>query len=140
MQVLVARATSSPSPFTTSHSVIPTVSPRFTNRPCAVSFVFHTGLRKLIQLQRGERLALLQRGGERDAHRSVGDVAQDAAVQRAHRVGVPLISVELEARLPLGHLQQPHPQQLANERRRHFASRHPLHHFQHLRHGGSPSG
>src|SRR5262249_30657864 len=48
------------------------------------------------QLDGRERLALPQRGGVGEPHGRVGQVAVDAAVQRAHRVVVPLVRLQLE--------------------------------------------
>src|SRR6266568_9042433 len=51
------------------------------------------------QLERGERLAVFERAGVSKAHRGVGQVAQDAAVDGAHRIGVLFqVGVELEYR------------------------------------------
>src|ERR1041384_2201118 len=40
------------------------------------------------EVEGGEGLVVLEGGGERDAHGGIGDVAQDAAVEGAHGVGV----------------------------------------------------
>src|SRR6185295_6263000 len=44
----------------------------------------------------GEGLVVLEGGGEGGAHRGVGEVAEDAAVEGAHGVGVALGGVELD--------------------------------------------
>src|SRR5262245_58725270 len=51
-----------------------------------------------LQLDGRERLALAQRGGVGVAHRCVGQVAIDAAVEGAHRVVVALVGLHLEDR------------------------------------------
>src|SRR5438067_11569326 len=48
-----------------------------------------------LQLECGERLVMLERSGVGKPHRGIGQVTQDAAVNSAHRIGVPL-QVRLE--------------------------------------------
>lgn len=43
-----------------------------------------------LQFERGECLLVLQRAGVGETHRGVGQVAQDPAVDSAHRIGVAL--------------------------------------------------
>src|SRR5262249_1690210 len=55
-----------------------------------------------LELERGEALAHLDLARVGDAHRGVGDVAEDAAVERAHRVPVALVGLQADlARAPL---------------------------------------
>src|SRR5215210_7288478 len=56
-----------------------------------------------LQLERGERLSRLEGREVRRAHGGVGEVAEDAAVDRAHRVRVPLLRDELHLRLAAIH-------------------------------------
>src|SRR5438445_1254514 len=50
-----------------------------------------------LQLERGERLLLLERAGVGKPHRGIGQVTQDAAVDGAHRIGVAFqVRFELE--------------------------------------------
>src|SRR5206468_10074763 len=51
-----------------------------------------------LQLDRGEAFPITEGRGIRDAHGGIGDVADDAAVERAHRVRVLWARVELEHR------------------------------------------
>src|SRR5262249_29255998 len=62
----------------------------------------HDGLHEVdLELERREALAELELARVGDAHRRVGDVAEDAAVERAHRVPVSLIGLEADlARAP----------------------------------------
>src|SRR5580704_2022186 len=52
------------------------------------------------QIERRERLVILERGRHRGPHRSVGEIAHDAAVERAHWVGVLRARLHLEDRAP----------------------------------------
>src|SRR5262245_48706455 len=56
-----------------------------------------------LELERGERLALAQRAGPGHAHGGIGDVAQHPAVQGAHRVGQPLVDLQLDRGLAVAH-------------------------------------
>src|SRR5438309_8995146 len=49
-----------------------------------------------LELERGEGFALAEGRGVGDAHRRVGDVAEDATVKGAHRIRVLRARVELE--------------------------------------------
>lgn len=71
MQVLEARATSRSRSSVMVHSTSPTLRPPLTMRPSAISLPVH-------------------------AHGCVGDVAEDAAVQRPHGIGVALGRLHLD--------------------------------------------
>src|SRR5262245_17241204 len=71
-----------------------------------------------LQLDGRERLAPPQRGGVGVPHRRVGQVAEDAAVQGAHRVLVALVGLHLEDRPARLDLLQHEAQQSANRGRR----------------------
>src|SRR5213078_792499 len=49
-----------------------------------------------LELEGGERLTLVEGRGPRHAHRRVRDVAEDAAMERAHRIRVALPRLELD--------------------------------------------
>src|SRR6266849_2717177 len=77
-----------------------------------------------LELQRREALALFERRGVRHAHRRVGDVAEDPAVQRAHRVGMPAVGVERELRAPCFDGHESKSNQRPDGRRRQLAGDH----------------
>jgi hypothetical protein len=53
-----------------------------------------------LQLEGGETLPRFQRAGIRQPHRRVGDIAEDPAVEGAHRVRVTLIGLHFQDRSP----------------------------------------
>ena len=90
--MLLARAIRRSRSSTMSHSVIPTVLPRWTTFPWREERPGPEGAQVVdLQLERGERLAGLEGREERHPHRAVGDVAKDPAVEGAHRVRVALL-------------------------------------------------
>ena len=86
----VAFAIRRPSSSSTSHSVMPTVRPRDDAAARDEAARPERAQEVDLQLERRERLAGLERR-ERHPHRRVGEVAEDPAVDRAHRVRVALL-------------------------------------------------
>ncbi len=73
-----------------------------------------------LELQGGECLIGIQRAGVSETHSSIGEVAQDSAVDGAHRVRVALqVSFEFEYCLPKVRADWTDPDQLCNGRERH---------------------
>jgi hypothetical protein len=101
---------------------------RFTTRPVAVSDAWNTGRRKLIDSSRVVYdWPRLQRRGEGAAHGRVREVAEDAAVQRAHRVRVALLRLHLEDRALAVDLDQPEADEPRDRRRALLAVDHRAH-------------
>src|SRR3954454_16393695 len=98
---------------------------RCANRPDEIDF----------QFQRRKTFALLEHRRVCRPHGDIGDVAEDAAVQRSHRVVMPRVGIELEARL--ARLDRGHAEadQRSNRRRWKLAGHGAAHHFQSCRHG-----
>src|SRR5713101_6327205 len=69
-----------------------------------------------LQLDSGECLALFKPRGVSKAHGGVGDIAEHAAVQRAHWIPVALVHVHLEYRFALLRGDQPEAEQARNGR------------------------
>ena len=92
MQVLDERATSRSWSSKMSHSAMPTVLPALDDLAARDQLPGPERAQEVdLQLERRERLARLERREERHPHRRVGEVAEDAAVERAHRVRVALL-------------------------------------------------
>src|SRR6266852_2333287 len=97
MQVEVARATRWSLSSTTSHSTSPTVPPGLHDPPNGDERAGPDRLQEVdLELERGEGLALLEGQAVGHAHRGIGDVAEDTAVQGSHRVGVARLGRELD--------------------------------------------
>src|SRR6185295_1277292 len=77
-----------------------------------------------LELERGERLALVKRAGQGRAHGGVGDVTQHAAVHRAHRVGQALVDLQLDRGLAVAHGREGEAQERGNGRRGLFPAQH----------------
>lgn len=65
-----------------------------------------------LQLQRGERLTIIEGAGISNPHGGVGDVAQDPAMQRSHGISVAWPCFQLKDRTPRFDLHQPESNQL----------------------------
>src|SRR5205807_8457164 len=93
-----------PGPVDAPHLIVHEVALDETDRAAAIHYApgggelpHPDGLQEVdLELQRGERLALGEPRRPGHAHRRVGDVAEDAAVDGAHRVRVALRRLELD--------------------------------------------
>ena len=118
MQVLYTRATRLPPSSVTSHSSKPNDRVRFTSCPVARSRASHTGFRNFtVEIQRRERLVVLERRRHGHADGGIGQVAHDAAVQRPHRVRVLPAGFQLEHGATQVDRHELEPDELCNRRR-----------------------
>ena len=118
------------------HSRSASVRPALITSPTAVSRPVPDRLEEVdLQLDRRERLAVVESREVRAAHRAVCEVAEDAAVERPGRARMLRPGVELERHAPCLGRDHAHPEQLRDRRARRLARDDPLQDLE--RHGMS---